>query len=129
MKSTSIYRELVSSLFGAMNSGDFSGFEAVITDDIAFDFPGTGRAEGARRTLLLLKTLLRKYPGLTFTLSDIVVEGDRACAVWTNEGSSAQGDPYRNSGVTVFHFTGGKISFISDYFKDTSFVEQNSRIR
>lgn len=36
---------------------------------------------------------------------------------------------FSNSGVTLFHFTRGKISFISDYFKDTSFVEQNNRIR
>ncbi len=115
---------LISLLFDAMNSHDFGVFETVITEDIPFDFPGTARAEGARRTLLLLKSLLRKYPNLRFTVSEVITEGDRACAVWTNEGNDSQGDPYRNSGVTLFHFTKGKISLISDYFKDTSVVEK-----
>lgn len=115
-------KEMITLLFDAMNSREFTSFEQVITEDVIFDFPGAGRAEGERRTLLLLKSLLRKYPDLRFTISDIIVDQDRACAVWTNEGNDIQGAPYRNSGMTLFHFTGGKISYISDYFKDTSFT-------
>ena len=118
---------MISLLFEAMNSRDFNAFEQVITEEVVFDFPGTGRAEGARRTLLLLKSLLRKYPELTFSLSDIIVDQDRACAVWTNEGKDIQGIPYQNSGITLFHFSGGLICLISDYFKDTSFTGKYSK--
>lgn len=114
---------LIRLLFEAMNSREFSAFEKVISEDVAFDFPGAGRAEGGRRTLLLLKTLLRKFPELTFSITEIVAQSDRACAVWTNEGKDSRGNPYSNSGITLFHFRDGKIIFISDYFKDTSFVE------
>ncbi len=122
-------KEIIPLLFESMNCREFASFEQVINTDIVFDFPGAGRAEGDRRTLLLLKSLLRKYPELTFTLTDIIAEQDRACAVWTNEGMDLQGNSYRNSGVTLFHFTEGKISYISDYFKDTSFAAPRSENR
>jgi ketosteroid isomerase-like protein len=110
-----------------MNSREFDAFEKVITEDVAFDFPGAGRTEGARRTLLLLKTLLRKYPELTLTVKEIIVQEDRACAIWVNEGRDSKGSPYSNSGVTLFHFSDDKVSFISDYFKDNSFTEKGGQ--
>ena len=125
MDKTSNINEMAEAVFHAMNTRDFSVFEQFITDDVVFDFPGVGKAEGSRRTLLLLKSLLRKYPKLHFTVSDIISLDDRACAVWTNEGEDIKGKPYANSGVTLLYLTKGKISFISDYFKDTSFVESS----
>ena len=117
--------EMTEAVFQAMNSRDFAGLEQIITDDVAFDFPGVGKVEGSRRTLLLLKSLLRKYPQLHFTISEIISQNDRACAVWTNLGEDNKGRPYANSGITLLHFSGNKIKFISDYFKDTSFVESS----
>jgi len=105
-----------------MNARDFDAVTSLVDDEVAFDFPGTGRVEGLRRTLLLLKSIFRKYPDLTFFLTEIISEGDRACAVWTNHGHSTDGNTYRNSGVTLLHFSGERITFISDYFKDTSFA-------
>jgi ketosteroid isomerase-like protein len=127
MNDTSGTRGMITLLFEAMNSREFSAFEKVITDDVGFDFPWVARTEGARRTLLLLRSLLRKYPELRFTLTDIIAEEDRTCAVWHNEGMDSRGNPYHNRGVTLFHFTGGKISFISDYFKDTSFTMKDNQ--
>jgi ketosteroid isomerase-like protein len=105
-----------------MNARDFELFDQVITVDVAFDFPGVGKVEGRRRTVLVPKSILRKYPVLQFTISEIISEGDRACAVWTSRGESTNGIIYSNSGMTLLHFTGGKISFICDYFKDTPFT-------
>jgi ketosteroid isomerase-like protein len=115
----------IKGVFQAMNTRNFDEFEKIITDDVAFDFPGIGRTEGSRRTLLLLKSILRKYPKLHFTVTETIIDGDRSCAVWTNEGVDSKGNPYANSGITLLHFSDGKITFISDYFKDTSFVESS----
>ena len=115
-------QQLTRSVFTAMNSRDFSELEQNITDNVAFDFPGAGRIDGKKRVILFLKALQRKYPRLVFTISEIIISSDRSCAVWTNDGVSSEGNPYRNSGITLLHITDGKISFISDYFKDTSFV-------
>lgn len=111
------------SIFNAMNTGDFSEFENFISEDVVFDFPGAGRIEGYKRVLIFLKALLRKYPKLTFFVSEIITDNERACAVWTNEGEDSDGNHYSNSGITLLYFRGEKLTFISDYFKDTSFVK------
>ncbi|KPL14822.1 MAG: hypothetical protein AMS26_09390 [Bacteroides sp. SM23_62] len=126
MKRNSNIHRMAEGVFQAMNSRDFTTFEQIITDEIAFDFPGAGRAEGRRMSLLLLKSILRKYPKLHFDISEIITQDDRACVVWKNEGEDIRGNPYANAGITLMHFCDGKISFISDYFKDTSFAGSKS---
>jgi len=116
-------KDLITTLFDCMNTRDFSNLESKLEEDAAFDFPGAGLIEGARRIIIFLKALLRKYKTLTFTVHEIVKGEETACAIWTNKGEHTEGYTYSNSGITLFHFSGGKISFISDYFKDTSFVK------
>ncbi len=113
------------SLFKAMNTRGFQEFENLVSEDVVFDFPGAGRIAGIKRVLVFLKALLRKYPKLTFTVSEIITDNQKACAVWTNKGEDADGNPYSNSGLTLLYFSGNKLTFISDYFKDTSFVKQS----
>lgn len=122
MKETGKMRELTEIIFRAMNTRDFDLFERHIADEVAFDFPGVGRVEGRRRTISLVKSILRKYPKLHFKVTEIITQGVRACAVWTNQGESVDGSAYSNSGMTLIHFEEGRISLISDYFKDTSFL-------
>lgn len=122
MSNTIDYKGIAVSIFDAMNSGEFSDFQHNAKEDICFDFPGTDRIEGAKRVILFFKVLLRKYKNLHFTVNDVFAADGKACVVWTNEGEYGNGDKYENSGITLFHFDHDKISFISDYFKDTSFT-------
>lgn len=124
MEQISSRQSIARSIFNAMNTRDFSEFETYVTEDVVFDFPGAGRITGIKRVLIFLKALLRKYPELTFNVSEIIIESQKACAVWTNEGEDTDGNPYANSGITLLYFSGNKLTFISDYFKDTSFVKQ-----
>lgn len=117
-------RDLAQSIFTALNTRKLSAFERQLSETAVFDFPGAGRIEGPGRILVFFKVLFRKYPRLKFTVDDILVAGQRACVVWTNEGESARGTLYKNSGITLVRLSGGKIDFISDYFKDTSFAEK-----
>lgn len=123
MKGVDPMETRVQALFAAMNQRDFSLVEGHLDETVVLDFPGSGRIEGKRKVLLFLKALLRKYPRLEFHLEEILVDGPRACAVWWNEGGRRDGISYRNRGVTLVHVEEGRIRFISDYFKDTSFVE------
>jgi ketosteroid isomerase-like protein len=116
-------QDIARSIFNAMNTRDFSEFENFVSEDVVFDFPGAGRIEGYKRVIIFLKALLRKYPELKFTVSEIITDNQRACAVWTNEGEDTDGNPYSNRGITLLYFRGNKLTFISDYFKDTSFVK------
>jgi len=119
------YKGIAVSIFEAMNTGEFSKFQQNAQEDISFDFPGTDRIEGAKRVILFFKVLLRKYKNLTFTVNEVIVGSEKACVVWTNKGEYSNGNLYENSGITLFHFSGDKISYISDYFKDTSFTNPN----
>ena len=121
MTNENSFKEKALSVFEAMNTNDFSRFEKNTNDSLSLDFPGVDKVEGAKRVILFFKVLLRKYNNLCFTISDVIIENERACVVWTNKGEQKNGDVYKNRGITLFHFMDKKISFISDYFKDTSF--------
>ena len=110
--------------FNAMNTRDFADLQSLIAPAVRFDFPGSVAIDGSRRMLGFLKMLFRSYAHLVFTIQDVLVDGEMACVIWTNEGSRADGQPYSNSGVTIMRFSGDSIIFMSDYFKDTSFTEK-----
>ncbi len=108
--------------FAAMNNRDFDSLELLLDTRVRFDFPGTATIDGARRMQVFLKLLFRRYETLVFTVDEVLADQDRACVVWTNEGHTSTGADYRNSGVTLMHFSGSSIIALSDYFKDTSFT-------
>lgn len=116
------YKGIAVSVFEAMNTSEFSDFEKNAAENIQFDFPGVERIEGVKRVILFFKILLRKYNKLKFTVNEVIVGEQKACVVWTNQGEYNDGTVYINSGITLFHFIDDKVSYISDYFKDTSFI-------
>lgn len=115
-------RKLAQMIFDALNSRDFSEVQPFLAEEVVLNFPGVGDITGLKKVVIFMKTLLRKYPELTFTVSKIIVENDNAVAVWTNVGKKISGEFYSNSGNTLFQFSDGYIKLISDYFKDTSFT-------
>lgn len=108
-----------------MNNRDLSLLEKNLSCDAIFDFPGTGRLHGARNIMIFLKVLFRKYPRLIFTIDEIIQDENSIAVVWHNEGETVSHKAYKNRGVTVIHIRDEKIVFISDYFKDTSFVSSS----
>lgn len=122
MDSTTAPVDPVHILFAALNCRDLSLLDGYLAEDAGFDFPGPGLITGRKKILLFLKILFRKYSRLTFSVERIIREQDYACAVWTNEGEEKTGKAYRNRGITFLHVKEGKIIYLSDYFKDTSFT-------
>ena len=110
-------------LFSSLNNRELSLLTNYLDEHAAFDFPGTKLIEGRKKILTFFKILFRKYPRLTFTVEKTLEEGEQVCVLWTNEGVTGQGNPYNNRGITFVQITGGKIHFISDYFKNTSFAD------
>ncbi len=119
-------RRLAQAFIGVLNNRKYTDFEARLSEGAALDFPGAGRIEGRKRIISFVKALFRKFPKLEFSIKDIIVEDDRACIVWSNEGERVDGTPYNNRGVTFLQISNGKIDFISDYFKDTSFASSSA---
>jgi len=109
-------------IFEAMNSKNMALLSPYLDEDVRFDFPGAAQVVGKKRVLIFLKVLLRKYPDIVFQVHDAIVDHDKVCIVWTNSARLEMDQPYQNSGITLVHCDNGLITFISDYFKDTSFV-------
>ncbi len=119
------YKILVRGFFEAMNSREIEKMRDKVCEEVCLDFPGLKLVEGKRKVLVFINTLLRKYKKLNFEILEILVDGDRACAIWNNSGITLEDKDYTNNGLTYFRFTNDKIEFISDYFKDTSFTKNN----
>ena len=124
---TNRHSDVAQSIFEAMNSHNLMALEKNLAEHAILDFPGTGIIEGSRRIIVFIKALLRKYPRLAFNVDDIIIDKERICVVWHNEGESSTGTAYANRGITLVHLAADKITLISDYFKDTSFVPNKSK--
>ncbi len=116
-------KEIATGIFEAISNRDFSEYQEHLCEDIVFDFPGVDPMKGAKRVLLFFNILFRKYQYLKFNVTDVILENDKACVMWNNEGEEKDGAKYANTGLTWFVFKEGKISLMSDYFKDTSFTQ------
>jgi len=125
-QSDSTVLQVSSAIFDSMNSKDMTILEPYLHKDVRFDFPGAARVVGKKRVLIFLKVLLRKFPDIIFQVRDAIVDHDKVCIVWTNSARLDTDQPYQNSGLTLVHCDNGLITFISDYFKDTSFVNAAS---
>jgi ketosteroid isomerase-like protein len=105
--------------FACFNNRDLERLRALLDKNAALYFPKTQPLLGADRILKFLHVLFRQYPELCFTVHRTVVQGNRAAVHWTNRGNNRKGEPYENEGMTLLEFEEGRISFISDFFKDT----------
>jgi len=123
MDTTPSNRAVAEIIFTALNSRELSRLDEYLDENATFDFPGTKLIKGRKKIILFFRILFRKYPRLTFTVEETIVEGNGVCVLWTNEGTATNGQSYNNRGVTFIHITDGKILFLSDYFKDTSFTQ------
>jgi ketosteroid isomerase-like protein len=119
----SVNRTIAEIIFTALNNRDLSLLDKHLDEHATFDFPGTTLIKGRKKIILFFKILFRKYPRLTFTVKETIVDGGGVCVLWTNTGTNKNGHAYNNSGVTFVRITDGKILFLSDYFKNTSFSE------
>jgi len=105
--------------FEKMSDKDLRALESALAEDAVFRFPKTEDLRGRERILKFFRLLFRSYPELRFEVRSILVDGDRAAARWTNRGRTRKGEPYANEGVTWMEWRDGKLSFISDFFKNT----------
>ncbi|KPJ74128.1 hypothetical protein AMJ52_01835 [candidate division TA06 bacterium DG_78] len=116
------FKDLVKEFFRLLNKKELENLTAFLSPAVIFYFPGTKSLSGPHKVIQLFKAIFRKYPDLTFRIKDIIVEENRLAVSWTNSGTDVNGDPYQNEGVTLFRIEQGYVTYISDYFKNTSFT-------
>lgn len=111
--------EALRAFFDHLNRSEFEAIEARLDDAVTFEFPGQrfgGLHAGKRRVMLFLRANQRLFQGgLAFTVHWAGVDGDRGAVQWTNAGTTLDGRPYANRGVTLFRWSGETIVEIQDY--------------
>lgn len=105
--------------FEAVNNRNLDQMGDLLTEEAVFYFPKTQPLLGKDRIQRFFKILFRQYPELSFEVKMKIIEGKRSAVHWTNKGVSRKDEPYENEGITILEEDGEKISFISDFFKDT----------
>jgi ketosteroid isomerase-like protein len=105
--------------FEAFNAHDVEGMGQLLASGAEFYFPKTQPLIGKKRILRFFNILFRRYPELSIEIQRIIRQGSLAAVHWTNRGVSRKKEPYQNEGVTILEMTADKISYISDFFKDT----------
>jgi ketosteroid isomerase-like protein len=111
--------QTVIKFFDSVNRRDMKDMENLLTENAEFYFPKTQPLIGKKRVLRFFSILFRQYPQLSFGIQSVIIQGSRAAVHWKNRGVNRRNEPYENEGVTILEFAGGRISFISDFFKDT----------
>ena len=109
----------VTYFFSLLSNQDLKQMSSLLHPDARLYFPKTQPLAGRDRILRFFKILFRQYPTLSFNIQRTIRQNHLAVVHWTNQGISRRGDPYENEGLTLVETTGGKVSFISDFFKDT----------
>jgi ketosteroid isomerase-like protein len=105
--------------FEMFNDHDVEGMGQLLVSEAEFYFPKTQPLIGKERILRFFNILFRQYPQLSFEIQRIIRQGSQAAVHWTNRGVSRKKESYQNEGVTILEMTADKISFISDFFKNT----------
>jgi ketosteroid isomerase-like protein len=111
--------KIIPEFFNFLNLRDLDRMKALLQEDARLDFPKTQPLLGLERILKFLHLLFRQYPELTFTLHRTIVQGNRGAVHWTNQGKNRRGEPYENEGMTLLEFDREKITYLSDFFKNT----------
>ncbi len=114
--------KLINKFFELLNNKDFKNLQNFLSPDVVFYFPGTKPLHGHKKVIQLFRVIYRRYPDLTFKIKDMIIQKNKIATVWENSGNDTKGNPYQNEGVTLFKIEDGKVKYISDYFKDTSFT-------
>jgi ketosteroid isomerase-like protein len=114
--------DFVHNFFELLNQKDFDSLMELLSPGVVFHFPGTVPLRGPKKATQLMRIVCRKYPDLTFKIEDIIVQDNKIAVIWENSGKDTKDKLYLNQGVTIMEIEKGKVCYLSDFFKDTSFI-------
>ena len=98
-----------------------NGYESLLSDDVRFNSltsPSRGVA-GKAAFVGAVKNFYSKVAG--FEIIDLMVDGDRACALTRYQVRGKSGDTFTSDVAEVFTVKGGKVDSLSIYFDATPY--------
>jgi limonene-1,2-epoxide hydrolase len=121
-------KERILAFMEAMQSNDPVRISGWFSDDAKLWIPPAQPVEGISKVRALFRAMFTRYEFLNWNIIDILPVDDNRCIhICESHGKLKGCDEYRNKVVTDITFDReGKISSLSDYFKDTAiFCKKN----
>ena len=115
-------RQIVETYFEYVNSGRWDDYLTLFADDVVMEEQLLGRVEGIEAVGKGIEGL-RAQPDFRNRPKEIVVEGDRAMAIWHITAPQPDGKVLEVDGVNFFRIEDGKIAYFANYHDTAPFTE------
>ncbi|KQR92675.1 hypothetical protein ASG01_12335 [Chryseobacterium sp. Leaf180] len=104
-----------------LNTLDINLIGEWFVDDSEIWIPPSKEIFGKRKILILFRAIFKRYSTLEWSVQNIFTLDENKFMYQTkSSGIMSDGRDYQNEICTIIHFsTSGKITFLSDYFKNT----------
>jgi ketosteroid isomerase-like protein len=107
-------RTTVEGLYAAYLGGDPNGMADLLASDAEVRFLGQVELTGRDEARALFVGNESFFTELTFTIERLVVDGDRAAAIWTERAITRDGAEWSNHGVDVFRVVDGQVTHLHE---------------
>jgi ketosteroid isomerase-like protein len=119
-------RDTIDRYFEYVNSGRWDDYLSLFADDIVMDEQILGHVEGIAQLRAGIAGL-RNNPDFRNRPREIVVEGDRAMAVWHITAPQPDGFTLELDGANFYRLQNGKIVYFSNYHDTAPFKTPASK--
>lgn len=126
--------QLLQNYYAAFNRADWTGFLAMLTDDVVHDVNQGGREVGRAAFAAFMERMNRSYSEQIVDLTIMVAPGGTRAAVEftvlgrylkTDEGlPEANGQTYRLPGGAFFEIRDGKVARVTNYYNLQDWLKQ-----
>lgn len=106
--------QTVQRLYAGYLGKDPDTMVADMSDDVEIRFLGDRRFVGREAARQFFSQNNSLFSELRFDISEIIVDGEYAAAIWTEEATTADGRPWSNHGVDVFHVVDGSVRWLHE---------------
>jgi len=113
-------REIVTKYFEYVNAGRWDDYLSLFDDNVVMDEQLMGHLEGIEAVRQGIEAL-RQSPKFQNHPLEIVVEGDRAMAIWHIEAVGPGGAPIDAKGANYYKIANGKIAVFQNYHDTAPF--------
>ena len=125
MSNSESNKAIVNNFFAALNAGDIDSVVNTYADDGSVQTMGDTLISGTFSKEQIAASaggIFEVFPdGLTFTVRDMVAEGDKVAVEAVSEGEHVSGQTYNNEYHFLFEFRDGKLIKLKEYM-DTELV-------
>jgi ketosteroid isomerase-like protein len=115
-------RTVIETYVDALQRGDGDAIRASFATDAEWtltgELPLSGTWRGADVIIdaFLARALASFAPGsISFEVTELLADGDRAAMEWITRGGSPSGEPYENRYLALFTITEGQIASVREY--------------